>query len=856
MAEQKKGVRFGPRMSKSKKHRMKSRLAAAAAVLLVVVALAAAGIQYNKFVAQSIYEESTSHLAEVLHQCNKMLNEMVSKNVTYLHMWSGSLQHLSDEQEICEFMEAAQQEIGFTEFYFLSPEGNYMTVTGETGYLGLQGNLEENISQGNDMIMSAVLPGKPQMLVFACPEMQGSYHGFAYDAIAVAYNNEAIVKVLDISAFQDSAIRYVVHSDGRIVINGKANPEYVIYNIFAVLQEYSDLTKAQLRALARDFEQGNSGSVRVTLDGVRYYLTYESVNVQDWTLVGLVPADIVNAGMNTLQSRTALIVAVFTLCLAVLAILLILQKSHTKLRRKNTELLYREELFAKLSLNVDDVFMMLDAKSARVDYVSPNIERLLGLPEQAVRQDIEVLKNLHPKDAPDRDKDFLAGLTSGQQREWEFDFNHQQTGERRWFHIIAMGSEVEGRRKYILVMSDRTADKKVNQALSEAVRAAETANRAKSTFLSNMSHDIRTPMNAIIGFTNIALHQDSVPEMHNCLKKIEESSDHLLSLLNDVLDISRIESGKVEFSPVPANITAVTDSVIEIVKGMLLNRELNFEVHREPLQNPYVMTEPVRIREILVNILNNAVKFTKDGGTIRFDAGSRPGADAQHIVICYRIKDTGIGMSEEFQKKLFDEFAQEENGVRTQYKGTGLGMPISKKYVELMGGTITVDSRKGVGTTFTVEIPMELTNAEKVEKTKPLVQHNDLKGIKVLLAEDNDLNAELATILLEDLGMTVTRAADGQEVVDLFAEHPAGTYDIILMDIMMPEMDGHQAAKAIRAMYADRSDAEEIPIIALSANAFSEDVQASLDAGMNGHVSKPLNMEEVTKVIELNLNRP
>ena len=416
--------------------------------------------------------------------------------------------------------------------------------------------------------------------------------------------------------------------------------------------------------------------------------------------------------------------------------------------------------------------------------------------------------------------------------------------------IIIIVNRLRTRRKLQLAAQQKAKE------MAVLAEQAQAASKAKSTFLSNMSHDIRTPMNAIIGFTNIALHQDSVPEMHNCLKKIEESSDHLLSLLNDVLDLSRIESGKVEFSPVPANITAVTDSVIEIVKGMLLNRELNFEVHREPLQNPYVMTEPVRIREILVNILNNAVKFTKDGGTIRFDAGSRPGADAQHIVICYRIKDTGIGMSEDFQKKLFDEFAQEENGVRTQYKGTGLGMPISKKYVELMGGTITVDSRKGVGTTFTVEIPMELTNAEKVEKTKPLVQHKDLKGIKVLLAEDNDLNAELATILLEDLGMTVTRATDGQEVVDLFAAHPAGTYDIILMDIMMPKMDGHQAAKAIRAMYADRSDAEEIPIIALSANAFSEDVQASLDAGMNGHVSKPLNMEEVTKVIERNLNRP
>ena len=280
--------------------------------------------------------------------------------------------------------------------------------------------------------------------------------------------------------------------------------------------------------------------------------------------------------------------------------------------------------------------------------------------------------------------------------------------------LIVIVNRLQTRKKLQLAAQQKAKE------MAVLAEQAQAASKAKSTFLSNMSHDIRTPMNAIIGFTNIALHQDSVPEMHNCLKKIEESSDHLLSLLNDVLDLSRIESGKVEFSPVPANITAVTDSVIEIVKGMLLNRELNFEVHREPLQNPYVMTEPVRIREILVNILNNAVKFTKDGGTIRFDAGNRPGADAQHIVICYRIKDTGIGMSEEFQKKLFDEFAQEENGVRTQYKGTGLGMPISKKYIELMGGTITVDSRKGVGTTFTVEIPMELTNAEKVEKQSRL----------------------------------------------------------------------------------------------------------------------------------------
>ena len=841
------------------KHSCYSRhkwLPAAAAILLLVFLAAGFSVRYISFMSQTIYQESTSHLEEVLYKSNSMLKEMVRKNMTYLHLCNGFLKNTSNEDEIQAYIEEAQQATGFVNFYFLSYDGNYTTVTGETGYLGLQTNLDEKLSDGEDIVVNTALPGKAPMLAFICPETQGSYRGFAYDAVAITYYNDAVLRLLDSSAFQGNASNYVIYPDGRVVIDNSVNRKEIIYNFIAMLRDHSDLSEEQILALSDDFAQGRSGNLRVKLGDTSYYLVYEDTAVQNWTMVGLVPVSIVNASLDKLWFHTVQIVAGIAFGLAVLIILLILRRSHTTLRRKDTEILYRDELFQKLSLNVDDVFLMLDAKTSKVDYVSPNVERLLGIPWKEVRQDARALAALHPKDDPDRDKNFLEGLLSGQQREWDFEFEHRETKERRWFHNIAMGSEVEGRTKYILVLSDRTADRQVNQALSDAVAAAETANRAKSTFLSNMSHDIRTPMNAIIGFTNIALHQDSVPEMHNCLKKIEESSDHLLSLLNDVLDLSRIESGKVEFSPVPANITAVTDSVIEIVKGMLLNRELNFEVHREPLQNPYVMTEPVRIREILVNILNNAVKFTKDGGTIRFDAGNRPGADAQHIVICYRIKDTGIGMSEDFQKKIFDEFAQEENGVRTQYKGTGLGMPISKKYVELMGGTITVDSRKGVGTTFTVEIPMELTNAEKVEKTKPLVQHNDLKGIKVLLAEDNDLNAELATILLEDLGMTVTRAADGQEIVDLFAEHPAGTYDIILMDIMMPKMDGHQAAKAIRAMYADRPDAEEIPIIALSANAFSEDVQASLDAGMNGHVSKPLNMEEVTKVIERNLNRP
>lgn len=402
---------------------------------------------------------------------------------------------------------------------------------------------------------------------------------------------------------------------------------------------------------------------------------------------------------------------------------------------------------------------------------------------------------------------------------------------------------------YYVYQKSKAEEQKQKQLLMNAAEEADAANKAKSAFLLSMSHDIRTPMNAIIGFTNIALHQNMVSDIHDSLKKVQQSSNHLLSLLNDVLDFSRIESGKVTISPEPVDITQLTDNVQAIMNGLLYNRDLQFEVHRENLKNPYVLADVVRIREVLVNLLGNAVKFTKDGGEITLDISSYPGADEKHIITRYVVRDNGIGMSEEFQKKLFDPFSQEDDAnARTQYKGTGLGMAITKKYVDMMGGSIAVESKKGVGATFTVEIPLELPEQVIPSEQKQHL-HRDLTGIHVLMAEDNDLNAELATIMLEDAGMIVTRASDGKEVVDLFKNNPRGTYDLILMDIMMPNMDGHQAAKAIRALGIERSDAVTIPIIALSANAFIDDIQESLDSGMNDHISKPINIEELIDTI-------
>ena len=402
---------------------------------------------------------------------------------------------------------------------------------------------------------------------------------------------------------------------------------------------------------------------------------------------------------------------------------------------------------------------------------------------------------------------------------------------------------------YFVYQKSKAQEQKQKQLLMKAAEEADADNKAKSAFLLNISHDIRTPMNAIIGFTNIALHQNSVSDIHDNLEKVQESSDHLLSLLNDVLDFSRIESGKVIISPEPVDITQLIDNVQAIMNGLLYNRDLKFEVHRERLKNPYVLADVARIREVLVNLLGNAVKFTKDGGKITLGCSSYLGMDEKHIIVRYVVQDNGIGMSEEFQKELFKPFSQEDDAnARTNYKGTGLGMAITQKYVDMMGGSIAVESKKGVGTTFTVEIPLELTE-QVIESEQKQPLHRDLTSVHVLMAEDNDLNADLATIMLEDAGMTVTRASDGKEVVDLFKNHSRGTYDLILMDIMMPNMNGHQATKAIRAMGIDRPDAVTIPIIALSANAFIDDIQESLDSGMNDHISKPINMEEVTDTI-------
>ena len=462
------------------------------AFLLLFIGVVLAVFRYYKFMSKSIYEESVSHLTEVLHQSDQMLRELTNKNLTYLHIWGENLQNISGEDEIRDYIKKAQEDAGFLEFFFLSSDGDYKMATGETGYLGLQENIEEDIRQGNDVIANAAVPGKSQLLVFATPKAHGIYQGFEYDAIAIAYENSDIVDVLDISAFDGNAQSFIIHPDGRVVIDHSSELWGNVYNFFGFLSRYSDMSEKEINVLLEKFKAGRTDAMLLNLDGRNYYLVYEKSDIQDWMFLGLVQADIVNASMNNLQFTTMLLVGAVVLCIAAFFISLIIQKNRKNLRRKDVEIRYRDELFQKLSMNVDDVFLMLDAQTYQTDYVSPNAEKLLGITVEQIRKDIRVLRKLHPADSEDSQKNHLKEIPVHEQQEWDCEFIHRKTGERRWFHNIAMGSEVNGEKKYILVMSDRTSDRKMNQALSEAVHAAETANRAKSIFLSNMSHDIRT----------------------------------------------------------------------------------------------------------------------------------------------------------------------------------------------------------------------------------------------------------------------------------------------------------------------------------------------------------------------------
>ena len=398
---------------------------------------------------------------------------------------------------------------------------------------------------------------------------------------------------------------------------------------------------------------------------------------------------------------------------------------------------------------------------------------------------------------------------------------------------------------------------KKNLELTDAVDKAEAANLSKRAFLFNMSHDIRTPMNAIIGFTNLAEQNiDDKDKVGDYLGKIMTSSKHLLALINDILDMSRIENGKVNIEAVPVCIKDQMQLVEDVVKSEIEANGLTYIEKTENLDDIYVYADALHVNRVLVNILSNAVKFTPEGGTITFTMRERKSPREGYAYYDFIIEDTGIGMSEEFQEHIFEQFAREKTSTVSHTQGTGLGMSITKSLVELMGGDITVQSELGKGSVFTVTLEFQKTTEDMVSGKavdQGALSDSDITGKRVLLAEDNDLNMEIAVSILEAMGLEIETAKDGSEALEKIKAKPADYYDLVLMDIQMPMMDGYETTRAIRAL--DDPDKANVPIVAMTANAFAEDRKNAFDAGMNDHIAKPLDVEIVAQVITEQLQK-
>ena len=953
----------------------------------LVAMIGLASVRYYRFAGKMVFEESAGHLIEIYNQVNQSLDNLVSSNWSALRMWAPYLCEVSEESAVQSFVREMQAETGFTEFYFLSRAGEYRTAEGEKGYLLLKECFPKLFLKGEEIVTSSVHIGESEIMVFAIPCKAGTYLGLNYEAIAISFNNRDIVKTLEITAFDGALSCYVIFPDGRVVIDNGNGQDRSVYNIFGMLTERSDMSDQEIEELEQEIHAEQTGVRMVRIDSVDYYLVYQNVDYGLWSLVGLVPIKVVNANMNRFQSMTVLVVIAIggSLCIALLMALV--NSNRKSLRAKDVEILYREELFSTLSNNVDDIFLMLDGDGLKVDYVSSNILRLTGLTEREVRADVGTIRSLENNKDDAQIPEEMKKLLPGQQGEWEREFVHRRTGEIRWFRITVLCRVIGHEKKYIVVLSDRSKEKMINQELKEAVETANRASRAKSIFLSSVSHDIRTPMNAIIGFATLAAARIGDNErIREYLARILSSADHLLSLINDVLDMSYIESGKMRLEETEVNLSEMLHEVKTIIGGQICAKRLELFMEISDGAHENVLCDKMRVKQLLLNLLSNAIKFTPPCGVISVRIMQLHDRRNGKTLYELRVKDTGMGMKEEFVGRVFDPFEREYTSTDSGIQGTGLGLAISKNIVRMMGGDISVATEPGTGTEFIIDIPlrqseraeqperipelsgklalvvnsrpeegrnlarmlnqlgMRVRQAEsgqeavrrmkraaegrtayricivdrrladgdgletirqmdraaggtrpafiltaydwsdieiqakdagvaafcskpvlrfdlqaalsevlnkrrpRLESALPMKDLAEFKGKRILLAEDNDLSREMASEILESYGFLLDTAADGSEAVRKVVQADAGYYDLILMDIQMPVMDGFEATQRIRAQ--NDPAVARIPILAMTANAFVEDRELARLKGMDGFISKPIDIHELIGKLE------
>ncbi|MEC4175748.1 ATP-binding protein [Adlercreutzia sp. R7] len=585
-------------------------------------------------------------------------------------------------------------------------------------------------------------------------------------------------------------------------------------------------------------------AVVVIATGLYYFNTITGLVVQADSIMPNDQAE--GAAIVGVTARMVIIVVGATL-LAVGAIAaLLVYRSRRELQGER----YVQSIYQAIGENIDTAIFIVDGADRVVEAVFENVQDILGVPATK----FFVMDGLSSNEAYAKVAAIVHSGASDERREWEFQCFNAAFGRDMWLRVTSCPVMLGGDEKIIYSLTDVTGEHDIRQRLLDSVAAAEEANHAKSNFLASMSHDIRTPMNAILGFSALIDRDADNPQaVREYNRKIATSGQHLLGLINDVLDMSKIESGKTTLASAQFNLGETVASVDAMMRPQTNAKHQTFTVEMAGVTHEALMGDEGRLRQILMNVLSNAMKYTPDGGSIlfRIDGSLKRRGSLQHLRII--VRDTGIGMSQEYLDTIFDSFSREESSLTNKIQGTGLGMAITKNLVDLMGGTITVESELGAGSTFIIDLDFppaeEEAAARAVDAAASRAVDADaaLGGKHFLVAEDNDLNAEIIAAILDIHGASCEVAENGRAAVEKFAASEPGAFDVIFMDVQMPVMNGHEAARAIRAL--DRPDAQTIPIIAMTANAFAEDEREALAAGMNAHVAKPIDLAVLARTV-------
>ena len=699
---------------------------------------------------------------------------------------------------------------------------------------------------------------------------------------------------------------------------------------------------SDLRGLEDAVAQKHSGLTTAAVDGKASYVCVAPVGTGWWYACGIVPMENVRAEASFVTTSFLVVILIMLACLAAVG-LLVISAYRKRLRERHVAMM--SQLYDALSESIDLAVNLYSPADGKVTPIVEKAADIIGyrLTDFLHDERLSAAIGLSDADAALFDRIRTGRIESAERG--EIPFFCARNGREQWVGYSVSPLIFDGKHQLLVVLQDKTAEKAIQLSMKDAMHAAEAANEAKSEFLSRMSHEIRTPMNVIIGMLQIAHGSlDDVEKMRACLVKIGAASDHLLGLINDVLDISKIENGKMTFSSEPFRLASVLAHAITVARVQSEQKGQKLTVSVPDHASCVFVGDPVRMKQLLINLLTNAVKYTPEGGRIEFDTNIAPGAVMGYRQLTFVVSDNGIGMSKEFLEHVFEPFTMEG---RSREQGTGLGMSIVRNIVTMMGGSLNVESELDHGSTFTVTLNLRIaleaerkafeeaegffdaggtmqgegnarSQGDSGEKRRdvssavspdgpdgsargthgakcgsggacgafaggdapgssrgagpdfgvlpksggapsdvsltservgppPAIDRGELRGLRVLLAEDNDLNAEIACELLSESGLVVDRAVDGEKACGLFEASPVGTYDAVLMDVQMPRRDGYEATRCIRAL--DRPDAASVPIIAMSANAFSDDVRASLASGMNMHLSKPIDMRQVLSAI-------